>query len=258
MKNLKLYILSDTFFIFICLFFFFYGLFLYSDVNFILTIFLSSIITILLTAVITLTIVYLDDKKLIKKNKIKYVESLNIYLATKKQSCILQLFSTAYSKKNVEIEIRENHLISSDNNTAIYFLFNVEKTDANQIIKHLNLSDNFNKVVIYACSYTENAKKVYEYYKDKLTLFDVYDAYELLKESNLLPSENMPTLKRRTLKSIANNVFKPKNAKRFALIGIFIMLLANYSFFAVYYVVFGSIMLLTALYLRLFCKNNQI
>ena len=255
MKSLKLSILSDAFFIFVCLFFFLYGVFLYSGVRFFLTLILSTLISCVITAFITLLFCYLNEKNISKKSKNSYIESLYVYLSTKKQSEILSLFYKAYQYKNVDAVKKENCIEVLNGETAIYFAFNLEKTDANQIVRILNSSTTKN-VTIYACDYSENAKKLSQFYKNSLTLYDIYNAYDVLNKSNLLIDENLlPRLKRHSLKNIISGIFNYKNSKKFATLGIFIIIISTFSFFPIYYIVFGTILIILAVYLKFFGKT---
>ncbi len=199
----------------------------------------------------------------VKSKKIKKTE-LSKKQKQLAQNCALQLsFSTQKStinyfekllNNNYNITKHTNFLILKNNNQKILFapLFNTEK------IKNTNLAQlyaiakekNCSILIISGIQADEEVKNLSLKIKNiKIEIWDCFTTYnKLIKDKNLLPDETVDTsISKLNIKQILKYAFDRKRMKNYLLFGLILIISSFFVYYKIYYLIFGTIMIIIAL-----------
>ena len=149
------------------------------------------------------------------------------------------------------------HCSVKDNKCQIFFSFTYEKTDTTKIIHFYKQTKKGYKTVVFAIDNTADATTLLNDLSLRIKLFDINAVYFSLKKFNLLP--NFTILKKQnkiTFLDKIKGVFIKSNGKKALLIGGVILLSSKLSFYPIYYIIFGSIMIIFSLILHFFGKQK--
>jgi hypothetical protein len=85
------------------------------------------------------------------------------------------------------------------------------------------------------------------------------EAFNSLNSLEMLPDllQISEKSKKIEIKNILKQVFTKKNAKRFLITGVFFTIFSFFTIYPIYYLIFGSILMITGVILRLYGKNNN-
>ncbi len=257
MKNLKLSVLLDTFFIFIASLLLFYGVFLYGVGGFFRALVLSTVIASLISLTF-IVISLIKNEKSLKNNDAKLsLKTFNYTLLLTPKEEIINLFSNYYAKKNKKVVERENYIILEEEKVKITPIFDRETVTLTDILK---VAKNFNgklKTVVFGIAFEDNLINFILETGLDITLKNSLELYNLLKEENMLiKSITLKKIDKKRLISVFKEVFTKKQAKRFLLTGGIIILASFFSFYPLYYIIFGGTLIITSVFLRFFGKDK--
>ena len=144
-----------------------------------------------------------------------------------------------------------------DLKSQVFVSFTFEKTTAKEIIEFYKNTKKGYKTIILSNDYTEEGKKLISSFYIRIKLFNLNDAYLSLKSENLLPpltvSKNVMV---KNKKETFRLFFVKSNFKKPMFYGIIILCLAPFSFYPIYYIVFGCFLLVLSVFMRFFAKDN--
>ena len=179
---------------------------------------------------------------------------------TQKQKLLLHLALLSDEKKTkffLPLLAQENNSAKTFGKTYIYtpdslfaVKFRLSPVCADEIAAFARIKSNKNKILL--CSQIEESANTL-CHQLNIGVKSGNDVYKFVKENNALPEkflgEIQPTEKRKKQWRLC---FSKNNSKRFLISGALILFTALYTPFAFYYLVFGSILLLVALFIRIF------
>ncbi len=257
MKNLKLSVFLDTFFVFIATLLLFYGIFLYGVGGFFIALILPTVIAITISSAFII-ISLIKNEKSIKNNDEKLnLKSFNYTLMLTPKEEIINLFSDYYFKKNIKVVERDSYIILEEENVKIVPIFDRETVT---LIDILNVAKNFNgklKTVVFGINFEDNLLNFILETGLDITLKSSLELYNLLKEENILPkSITLKKIEKQRLIYVFKEVFTKKQAKRFLITGGIIILASFFSFYPLYYIIFGGTLIITSVILRIFGKDK--
>lgn len=194
--------------------------------------------------------------KLKEKDKKSYLESM-IRLNLMKENKLIDLFVLAIAKSEKVSKIK-NGFYHYATNTLYIVKFCFEGITKKDVVKAFNqLEHQEDKVVFYCESYSQEIKDFAQRFNGKITLLDGKDAFHLLKDSNLLPTEDFSSYYKEKKKvRFKTEILDRKNAKKFFLFGA---VFCAFSFFVpikAYYLFCGCAMMTFAVFLKLFGKTQ--
>ena len=231
--------------------------------NTILSVFLS----IFLTFLIVFFLFFFKSKRNKKKN-----------LSSKKQkeatNCIVQLkFSTEADVKKYFKNILKNDysvktiksglLLEKDNKKILFSIaFNQEIFNIDNLAKTFAQAKNLdvNELIIVANNFDEKCKNLANAIKEiKISTFDAFDTYEkFIEPSGILPNKVIDTSKAKlSFRQVLNYAFSKERTKHYLLFGLILIISSFFVYFKVYYLVFGSILLVFALLTRIIPKLKK-
>lgn len=254
-KRLKLNYLNDLFFIFISCFFFFYGIFIYYKRDLFLTLTLSVLSTIIVCVIyVGLNV---KEKPMSKKHLKAEIEKFSTYISFEDKLVIIDILKKYYLLKYDKVDYDGEKITLSGIKSVVYPLLTIEKTNAKQILDCFKKTPTGYKTIILSTDYTEKAIEFSKYSKEKITLYNAQNIFNSLRNSNMLPNyESVSFTAKRKFTDIIKSVFKKEKAKKFLFFGITLSFSAIYSFFPVYYLVFGSALIIIGLYLKILAPDS--
>ncbi len=259
MNTFKFSVIVDIFFIFFSSLFFFYALFLYSVGGYALSLTLSVIISIFISSIFALVTLLKGEVKFLKEKEINLLKAFNYKLYIMPIKDILSVLENYYKSQNKSVTVYENYIVLKDENSKIFPIIKPEEVSLSDIVKVYNIDKNNYKSIIIGTKFNENAEVFIEELSLNITLFKTEELYSLLKEQNLLPKDlQLKSVKKKRLINIFKGIFIKKHAKRFLFSGVIIIFTSFFSFYPLYYIIVGGILMITSVILRLFGKNQNL
>ncbi len=257
MKNLKLSIVFDSVFIFISAFFMAFALIRYNGGKFITSLIFSILISLVLAFLYLIFIILNKDKCAIKlddENKINYLKTELCFMDNQS---LLSLFLSFYNKLKVNAIAEKDYLIIEENKCQTFLLFNYEKTESNKVIDCYKRTKRGYSTVILSNEYTLDALNLVNDLSLRIKLFDLKSVYVALKSQDLLPKITVP----KKVNSVSfidkmKGVFKKSNGKKALTLGVIIILSARFSFYPIYYIIFGGGLIIFSIILRFWGKKE--
>ena len=257
MKNFKATIFFDCFFIFISAFFFCFAIIRYSRVNFAPSLIFSVLIALTLSLSYVVFIVLTKQSAFYKEEEIRKINSLLTELCFSSEESLLNLFCKFYKKQGHNYEIIDNSILLKDVKSQVFISFTFEKTTAKEIISFYKNTKKGYKTIILSNDYTDEGKKLLDSFSIRIKLFNLNDVYLSLKSENLLPQLTVPkNVSIKNKKETLKVFFIKSNSKKPLFYGIVILLLAPFSFYPIYYIIFGCLLLTLSVFMRFFAKDT--
>ena len=196
-------------------------------------------------------------KKHYSKAEKENMEKLGFHLAIttldENIAILMQALTEKAKIEEKELPILENNSIFYDDKQYICN-FQFEKITADILSPYIR--GETNKIIFLGLDFTAEAKKLANSFN--LKLFNLIKIYDFLKEYNALPDKfvEAPNQKKKFLQNVQLR-FSKKAAKGYLFSGSFLLLFSMITIFPLYYIVFGSILLAVAVFLRFFGKSEH-
>ena len=257
MKNLSLPIIFDTFFIFFISLFFFYALFLYGVGGFSLSIFLSTLIAVIISFGFIVFSLKKGETKKNKENEKINIKNFNYNLYFLSKSKLLEILKDYYLIENNDVKLTKNYL-EIDGKSIIIPIIKPEQVTINDIVFAVKQGQHHLKRIILGVNFSEDCIVFINDVGLDIELLKTEELYLMLKEKNITINsiEINPKPKNRIIHNL-NKVFTKKQYKRFLLAGVVITASSFFSFYPLYYLIFGGVLLFLGAYLKLFKKGQK-
>ncbi len=257
MRFYSLSILLDSIFVLITSFILFLFIFYYFTpypYSIVLTFVLSGFATILASK-------FLSRKqnkiKLSEKDKKLYLDTL-IRLNLMQEDRLIDLFKSALKLDYPPEIINENTFYDHQNNILYCVKFGFQKVTKTDIVRAFNKLSPNGKAIFYAESFEQDVINFSARFNKTFTLKDGKETFTLLKDSNLLPSEDYTEYYNEKKKpKIKAELFNKKSAKKFLLFGVAFLFFSFFAPIKTYYLVCGCVMMIFAIIIILFGKTKQ-
>ncbi len=249
MKKIILSVYTDTLFIALVSFLFSFALF-----RFYLNSFLLSLLFALLSSAAISTLAYLlirhkSVKKFLKISDEKEILKLNFHLATDTNENNFNRIYSALSKKFENAKKLKSHIVLNDED--YYFKFKLEPICADEVATLIKKSGKRKKVLLVCSINNEGAKLAANF---GIRIMPIEEIYILLKETDTLPDSYAFFEKQATWKEKLKLRFSKKMYKGYFLSGAALLIFSLFTFFPVYYLISGGILLCVAVAVRFFGK----
>ncbi len=188
----------------------------------------------------------------LKKTDEALKQKLLLHLALVSDEQKTRLFTTALSK-TVNVR-RQNKLLLRTDDTAYFLRFRFSPVTADEVAR-MSRWKTANEKVLFCSEIEENALSLCR--KLGIRAETGESVYRFLKKNGCLPEnyagEETPVGKR---KRLARVCFAKSNARRFLVSGALLLVTSLLTPFPYYYLVFGGILLLVALLIRILGKDG--
>ncbi len=253
MKKLKINISLDLLFFFTISFFILFYFLRYKLFNFAISLTLSIIFSILLTTLFLAILINKDNKLIKSQNTKNNLNNFYTYLCLLKSSDVVNLICSLCKASGKEYNI-ENDIIYLANDTIIVSNFTFSDISKDYII---NMHKTYKKSIILFCnSISQDATTLINTYKLNIHPITSNELYYILEKYNLLPKIKNPITKV-PLKEKVKGIFNRKKCKFFILSGLTILGLSSFVGYPLFYIISGTILLLTGLYLYFFAPKSS-
>lgn len=257
MKKFKLPITIDIAFVFIALFFVFYAVYMYVGLNVWITLALSLISALSISGAITVCLIKFDNKKYYAKLNTELLNSTMTAFIFMPRDKLLNFFADFYKNDGLYLEIINDGILIKDKNLFIYPIFKYEKISTEDIISAYRKTGN-NRLIILAPKYSSEAIKLCSNTSLNITLFSDIDIFTTLKNADTLPKiSDVPQNVNPTIKNKLNDLFNKKYSKFFFISGIVSLFTSTFTYFSIYYIIWGSIFLIISAVIKLFAPENK-
>jgi len=251
MKKFVFALYSDTVFVGLATFIFSFALFRFYFKTFAIAL-IFSIFTALSVGVLAFFLFKRKtDKKFLKLCDEKDMEKLKFHLALDSKENNFQRFFNALSKKYQSAQKQDDCIFANQKN--YYISFKLEPVSADQIVDLIKLS-NGKDTVLLTCSATPDALNISKNFN--IQIADAKEIYLLLKETDCLPEKYIYSEKMIGFKEKLKFRFSKRAYKGYLLSGAILLFFSLFTFFPVYYLISGGILLLIAVAVKLFGKET--
>lgn len=235
MKKIDLPLWSDTIFFFACCWLLSLCILRYYRVTMWLALLLCTLISLLIgMGIFFLTYRNRKKKFLLAQDK-EEKEKLMLHLALSSDDANEKLFAP----------------ILKEEPQKTYLLFCMQPLSADKVAEKIRNYKDGESFAIFCNTLSPEARNLCETFCIPVT--EGKDVYAKLKSNDLLPEKYVcGEKKRRGVKEKIRISFQKKNSRSFFIGGAGLLILSLFSFFPLYYVISGSILLLTALIIRIF------
>lgn len=189
----------------------------------------------------------------LKKSEERKKEQLLLHLALSDGENNVEFFKALLTKQDPNVQIRRTGKNRLSTETEVYFLhFSFAPVTADEVADAARLKTNRKKILL--CSRAEDAaitlcKRLH------IELLNGEDVFFLVQKTDAFPERFLGDDGESPAKRPFRLWFSKANARRFLVSGALVLSLSAITPFSTYYLVFGGILLLAALFTRIFGKE---
>jgi hypothetical protein len=232
MKKFDLPLISDTLFTFLCSWMIALCLFRYYGMKLIIAILLATLLSLAIGVGVFLLLLRNHKKKFLSRKDKEEMDKLILHLALssdeKNKAILAPLFADG---KN-------------------FILFTVQPLSADAVAEKIKLQ-NGEPFTLFCNALTTEAQKLCEDFS--VTVKTSREIYAALKEQGKLPERYLcGERKKQDFRFRLRRAFRKQNARAFLTSGLTLSFLSLFSFYPLYYLISGTLLLLAALIVRLF------
>ena len=255
MNKLKLSTALDGLFIFGISFFIFYALIKQK----IYSVYSTTILSVILSASISFFFIVVISYKNRKKTDIdlqnKKIQAFKEYLYFLQDDEIIKLISSYLDKAQIEYQVKNNGFYLKNEKIVLFFTFSPDLISLTTCINFYKQTPKNYKTAILLSNYDGKVKDFSPLF-EKVKLYSVNDFYNGLKENNLLPYFEIPSIKKNNFSKLISSFLVKGNVKKFFLWGAVLTLFSTVTYYKVFYALLGTAFLLIAVYLKFFAKKT--
>lgn len=258
MNKYKISFFSDAFFVFTATFFLSVSILRYNRFNVISTLLVSALTGIAAASgVVIYGLIKSEDYKRAEDRKEK-AESLMRELCFLSDDKTLKLLKKCYEKSGKTVEQKDNFIIIKEDKQAVFPLFSLEKTPAKEVIKAYKLTPETYTTVIMSGGVTSETENFLNAMKLRIKVLNIFNVYDMLLSADMLPERVLiPKIKPKKRGEVIKKIFSREKSPKFLLAGTVILLSSVFSYYPVYYIIFGAVLLAIAAALRFFAAEKN-
>ena len=240
MRRINLPLILDTLFAALCAFLLFFTAMRYYTKSAAIALGFAICAFILFGALSFLYISKKQNKKLLLSRDEKNKKLLSLHLSLSSDEYICNLFEKCLSGENSAAEIKGGKIFTQD--CTYFFNFKMQALSEDDVAKVIKFSDE-NKKVIFCSKISPEAAVLCENFLIEIRNID--SVYKLLKDNDLLPEKYVyeGAKKISVFKKIKSRFNRRLSAPLFWS-GAGLLFLSYFTFFPVYYIISGGIMLI--------------
>lgn len=250
MKKLSLPLIFDTLFILFSSFIFFFAIFRFFLKPLFLIILFSILLSLIATGGIFAYMYFKKNSAFNKKLNSESRNSLSLSLAVNSNEKNSSIFLKYFDFKKLKADLVHGGIFVKEQNAYYFLLFKFEGLTADSLtpIIQKNLEG---KITVLCNAYNQQFKKIAETFN--IEVLGIDKVYSMLKEADLVES-NLINLKKEKLHFIERIKFRfsKKMYKGYFISALMLLVLSYFTFFPLYYVIAGCILLLISVAVRFF------
>lgn len=240
MRKINLPLILDTVFAALCSFLLFFTAIRYYTRNVYVALAFAVVACFLFGCLSFLYISKKQNKKLLISRDEKQKKLLSLHLSLSTEEYILNLLSKALSEENPEI--KNGRLITEDN--AYFYNFKMQPVSEDDVAKVIKVNCENKKIIFCNCISVQAMMLCQNFL---IEVKDINFIYALLKDKELLPEKYVyEGQKKISLKNRIKARFTRKLCAPLFWSGLALLFLSYFSFFSIYYIISGGIMLTLA------------
>lgn len=245
-------ILIDGLFILIVGFIFSLVIFTYL-VAYPISIVLSAVFSLLFTGLFLVIVFKKKEKELYKKKDKEYFENLSLNLKVYSKTKIFNVIERVLELKKLDYKREKEYFFIESKKTFIYYNFDKDNLLKNVISILEQMKKDYSCYILYTEIDDEN-KKIITRLSNAFTFFDKEACFSILKDLDYFPplTYKFKEKEKKKFKLVFN---EKKKAKKYLAFGLFFVLLSTIVPIKWYYLSFGLIFLVIALFSRLYGKT---
>ena len=171
---------------------------------------------------------------------------------------IVNLFEKAFRHKNIATERKKGGLYLPEEKIFIHFAFGFDGATKKDVVKAFNALSKDDVARVYATVFPPEVVTFAARFGGAVILKDGDDVFSFLKDADALPQIRCSLLDVRPAKrNVFKEIFKKKRAKSFMAFGIMFLLMSYFVPFRLYYIIFGSCLIMLSVICKLYGKKED-
>lgn len=247
MKQTRFSLVADAVFYSVCAFVLVLCILRYYEVSLPVSCTVAALVALAVAGICALLLYGGNRRRLLTRKEREAKDALMLHLALEKPERVRSALKQALEADGKEVMEREGVLVAEG--VALLPLTKIEPVTADEIAAQLRSFGEENFTVV-CNSLTAEAEKLLRSFGKGAMCGD--ELYALFKRSGMPEPLICGQLPKRTLKMKWRRSFSKSNARPFLVSGLLLSVMSLFTFFPVYYLVSGSLLLLTAVLVRVF------
>jgi len=189
----------------------------------------------------------------IKKSEEELLLKILNQLALYKKEELLSYFCKFLTAYSVPFEKINGGFLLKNKNDFIFPYFGFENISLKEVAEAYKLTPKGKNLVLFGNSFDDKAKTFASGFGKRITLTDGSSFYLMMKEKDCFPKITDEIIKTKPkIHSLLKSTFSKTRARQCAFYGVALLILSNFVFYPVYYIISGSLFLIYAVTVRFF------
>ena len=197
------------------------------------------------------------SKKSLDKQKNIAVNNMCYTLCLLDKLKITELFERAINRRGYKTLKKKGGIFINETSTAVFMIFSFDGITKTDVVRVFNSIPQSFKAYIFGQSASDELLDFINRFNGKIIFVGAEKTYDFLSENSCLPKQTH-NLKQKSysIKNFFSRLFIRKNAKKFLLFGVMLLLMSAFVVIKFYYVFCASIFITLSLFCRLFSKEE--
>ena len=247
MKRIDFTLIADVAFYGIAVWFLAIGILRYYRMGLALAAIIASLVALAFAGIILIVALHSHHRRRLNKREAAAQEALFLHLALEKEERVLTAFETAFRADGKAVTLHDNALLIED--TMCVPRFTLQPLSADETA-HVIRAFGRDKLTILCNALTPEAEKLAASFGVKVMRKN--EIYKLFTRTETTPDPLiLAELPRKNIRRTLRRIVSKKSARPFFTSGVLLLIMSLFTFFPVYYIVSGSILLFCAICVRL-------
>lgn len=188
-----------------------------------------------------------------KEDEESFIKCVNAMCLLSNKECFDIIYETLLRLKKEPIKVK-NGIVVGEN--FIYCKFTYDKINVSSVISAYKISPKGKNLVYLGVEFSPECVDFVTGFIKRIKLIKLSEVFPLMKETNTIPQGGFLPLKKKIgFFTLIKQSFSKKKAKGYALYGIALLIMSNFVFFPLWYIISGSILLLYAITIKFFAPT---
>ena len=188
-----------------------------------------------------------------KEDEESFLKCVNAMCLLPNKECFDIIYETLLRLKKEPIKV-ENGIVVSDN--FIYCKFSYDKISVSNVVSAYKKSPKGKNLVYLGVEFSPECEEFVNGFIKRIRLIKLSEIFPFMKKVNTVPSGGFLPLKKKIgFFTLIKQSFSKKKAKGYALYGIALLIMSNFVFFPLWYIISGSLLLIYAIIIKFFAPT---
>lgn len=251
MKKIKIPEISNGLFVLLLSFIISFVITFYFVKDNILSIFLAVAVSLFVFCLYSLYIRKKTGKLAIKReDEESYIKCVNAMCFLSREQCEKVIFDTLSSLNKSPVKTMGGITVE---NKFFYFKFSYDKITVTDIIRAYKKTPQSKNLCFIGISFSQDCEDFINGFESRISLIPFSKFFPLIKKTGNIPDGGfLPKKRKAGFKSLLISSFSKKKIKPFTFYGLALIIMSNFVFFPIWYIISGCLFLIYAILIKFF------